>query len=169
MNTVLITILIALLGVLVFQDFKSREISWFLIPLLIIGFIFLGLQRIEITEMLTYFGINFMIVVLNLLGVTLMVSLKEKKLTNILKSYLGLGDVLFFLVLTVVFSPFNFIFFYIGSIFITAIIYGVIMLFNQQQKMLIPLAGAMSLLLIITIVMEQVTPSFQFYQDFMLN
>ena len=169
MNTVLIVILISLLGVLVFQDFKSREISWFLIPLLIVGFVVYGLQRIATEEMITYFGINFMIVVLNLLGVTLIVSLKEKKLTNILKNYLGLGDVLFFLVLTVVFSPFNFIIFYLGSIFITALIYGGIMLFNQQKKVLIPLAGAMSLLLIITIVIEQVTPSFQFYQDFILN
>jgi len=166
---VLVTILICLLGVLVFQDFKSREISWFLIPLLIVGFIVLGLQQIGAEELITYFGINFMIVALNLLGVTLMVSLKERQLTNILKNYLGLGDVLFFLVLTVVFSPLNFIFFYIGSIFITALVYGSIMLFNKQKKVLIPLAGAMSLLLIATILIEQMVPSFQFYQDFILN
>ena len=169
MNIALIAILISLLGVLVFQDFKAREISWFLIPLLIVGFVVLGLQRIGPEELLTYFGINFMIVALNLLGVTLIVSLKERQLTNILKNYLGLGDVLFFLVLTVVFSPFNFIIFYLGSILITALIYGGIMLFNKKKKALIPLAGAMSLLLIFTIVIEQITPSFQFYQDFILN
>lgn len=169
MNIILLTILISLLGVVVFQDFKSREISWFLIPLLIVGFIVFGLQETGTTELLTYFGINFAIVALNLLGVTLMVSLKEKQFTNILKHYLGLGDVLFFLVLTVVFSPFNFIFFYIGSIFITALIYGSIMLFNKQKKMLIPLAGAMSFLLIVTLIITQVTPSFQLYQDFILN
>ena len=158
-----------MLTVVVVQDFKSREISWFLIPLLVVGFVLYALQQIGIDELLIYFGINFMIVALNLLGVTVMVSLKEKRLTNILKNYLGLGDVLFFLVLTVVFSPFNFLFFYLGSIFITAIIYGTVMQFNQQKKMLIPLAGAMSLLLILTLIIEQVTPSFQLYQDFILN
>lgn len=169
MDLALLIILVALLGVLVFQDFKSRAISWFLIPLLIVGFVFYGLQQISIEELITYFGINFLIVALNLLGVTFIVSLKERQLTNILKNYLGLGDVLFFLVLTVVFSPFNFIIFYLGSIFLTALIYGGIMLFSKQKEVLIPLAGAMSLLLVFTMVTEQLVPSVQFYQDFILN
>ena len=98
MQTILLFILIGLLGIVVFQDFKSREISWFLIPLLLIGFTVYGLRQIAMMEFLTYFGINFMLVAVNLLCVTLFVSLKEKKPTNILKNYLGLGDVLFFLV-----------------------------------------------------------------------
>ena len=76
---------------------------------------------------------------------------------------------MFFLVLTVVFSPFNFLAFYLGSILLTAIVYGGIMLISKQKKMLIPLAGAMSLLLIISIIVEQFVPSIQFYQDFILN
>ena len=168
MNLVTLTILIGLLAIVVFQDFKSREISWFLIPLLLVGFIFYSLQQIRTEELLAYFGINLMLVILNLLGVTLMVSLKEKKLTNILKNYLGFGDILFFLVLTVVFSPFNFIAFYLGSILITGIIYGGIILANRQKKVLIPLAGAMSLLLIATIITEKFIPSFQLFQDFNL-
>ncbi|PCI94578.1 MAG: hypothetical protein COB15_13740 [Flavobacteriales bacterium] len=169
MNTVLLLILIGLLGVVVVQDFKSRAISWFLIPLLFIGFIGYALLKMEIIELLTYFGINLTLVLTNLLVVTLVISIKEKKPTNILTNYLGLGDVLFFLVLTVVFSPFNFLAFYLGSILLTAIVYGGIMLISKQKKMLIPLAGAMSLLLIISIIVEQFVPSIQFYQDFILN
>ena len=169
MNTVLLLILIGLLGVVVVQDFKSRAISWFLIPLLFIGFIGYALLKMEIIELLTYFGINLTLVLTNLLVVTLVISIKEKKFTNILTNYLGLGDVLFFLVLTVVFSPFNFLAFYLGSILLTAIVYGGIMLISKQKKMLIPLAGAMSLLLIISIIVEQFVPSIQFYQDFILN
>ncbi len=169
MTFLLLIILIALLGVVVVQDFKSRAISWFLIPLLFVGFIGQALLKMQWTELLTYFGINLLLVVTNLLVVTLVISIKEKKLTNILTDYLGLGDVLFFLVLTVVFSPFNFIAFYLGSILITAIFYGGLMLFSRQRKMLIPLAGAMSLMLIISILIEQLVPSIQFYQDFILN
>ena len=169
MNTVLLFILIGLLGIVVFQDFKSREISWFLIPLLLIGFAVYGLQQIRMEEFATYFGINLMLVMLNLLCVTLFISLKEKKPTNILKHHLGLGDVLFFLVLTLVFSPFNFIFFYLGSILLTALIYGGLIVFNKKKKVLVPLAGAMSLMLIVTMLIDQLTPSFHFYQDYILN
>jgi Flp pilus assembly protein protease CpaA len=169
MNIALLVILVCLLGVVVFQDFKSRAISWFLIPLLFVGFIAYGLLMIQPVELLTYFGINFMLVAVNLLCVTLFISLKEKRFTNILKDYLGLGDVLFFLVLTVVFSPFNFIFFYLGSILLTALIYGGIILINKEKKLLIPLAGVMSLILIVAIAAEQIIPSFKFYQDLILN
>jgi Flp pilus assembly protein protease CpaA len=169
MNSALLAILILLLAVVVAQDFKDRAISWFLIPLLFIGFIAYGLLQIHPLELLTYFGINFMLVAVNLLCVTLFISMKEKRITNILKNYLGLGDVLFFLVLTVVFSPFNFIFFYLGSIFLTTLVYGVLQLISKEKQRLIPLAGVMSLLLLVTIVAEQLIPSFQFYQDLILN
>jgi len=169
MNSALLAILILLLAVVVAQDFKDRAISWFLIPLLFIGFIANGLLQIHPLELLTYFGINFMLVAVNLLCVTLFISMKEKRITNILKNYLGLGDVLFFLVLTVVFSPFNFIFFYLGSIFLTTLVYGVLQLISKEKQRLIPLAGVMSLLLLVTIVAEQLIPSFQFYQDLILN
>jgi hypothetical protein len=169
MQAILVFILIFLLGVVVVQDFKSRAISWFLIPLLFSGFIVYGLLQINAMELLTYFGINFMLVAVNLLCVTLFISIKEKRLTNILKNYLGLGDVLFFLVLTVVFSPFNFIFFYLGSILLTTLIYGVLFLISKEKQRLIPLAGVMSLLLLVTLIAEQMMPSFQFYQDHILN
>ena len=111
MDLALLIILILLLGVVVYQDFKNKEISWFLIPLLFIGFVINALLSVEFNELFIHFGINFLIVSINLLGVTILISLKEKKITNILKTYLGLGDVLFFLVLTVAFSPINFVLF----------------------------------------------------------
>ena len=162
MQFIVLLILISLLAVVVFQDFKSRAISWVLIPLLFIGFIAYGILTIEVGELITFFGINLYIVFSSLLGATLIISIKNRKLTNIINTYLGLGDVLFFVVLTTVFSPINFILFFIGSIFITGIIYGVFSLFNRKQVVLTPLAGAMSLLLIISIIIEQLSPSVQF-------
>lgn len=169
MTLVLLVILISLLAVVVFQDFKNRAISWFLIPLLFIGFIGYAILTIETGELLTYFGINLYIVFSSLLGATLIISIKNKKLTNIINTYLGLGDVLFFVVLTTVFSPINFILFFIGSIFITSIVYGGIALFNRKKQILTPLAGAMSVLLILTIVLEQLMPNFQLYQDIIFS
>jgi len=98
-----------------------------------------------------------------------MISLKEKKITNIIDSHLGLGDVLFFIVLTVAFSPVNFIVFYLGSVLLTSLIYGGIVLITKNQGTLIPLAGAMSLLLIVALIMDETSSSLHFYQDIFIN
>ncbi len=169
MTVVLLIILVSLLTVVVVQDFKSREISWFLIPLLFIGFIAYAILNIGISELLTYFGINLYIVFSSLLGATIIISIRNRKLTNIINTHLGLGDVLFFVVLTTVFSPINFILFYIGSIFIASLIYGGIALFSKQHQLLTPLAGAMSVLLIITIVLDQFISTIQCYQDIIFS
>src|SRR5690606_28427269 len=123
MNIALFVIFIGLLSVVIYQDFKNREISWFLIPLLLIIGVTNALISIDYKDFLTYAGINLTIVILNLLSVTLFISIKEKKIKNIIDTYLGLGDVLFFFVLTVLFSPFNFIIFFIGSVLLTSIVY----------------------------------------------
>ena len=80
MQPILLVILITILLVVVYQDFKSRAISRFLIPLLLI-----------------------------------------------------VGDVLFFIVLTTLFSPINFVVFFIGSIFLITLIYGGVMLFRKKK------------------------------------
>lgn len=165
MELLLPILLISLLAVLTVQDFKSRAISWFLIPLLFIGFIAYGLIEIELDELVLYFSINSYIVLSCLFGVTLIVSLRAKKLTNILKEHLGLGDVLFFLILTVAFSPINFLGFYIGSILMSCLIYGVIILSNKKETIPFPLAGGMSLMLIIALITSHYIPVFNFYQD----
>lgn len=165
MELTLLFILLGLLALVVFQDFKSRSISWFLIPLLFAAFIGSALLKIDTQEFITYSGINLIIISMNLLGVTLFVWLKEKKLKNIVDSYLGLGDILFFLVLTTVFSPLNFIVFYLGSIILITVIYGSIILFNKQTKTLIPLAGAMSVLLIMVLIADVMLSRFNVYQD----
>src|SRR5690606_7363175 len=67
-------------------------------------------------------------------------------------------------------SPINFVVFFIGSIFLITLIYGGVMLFRKQKNTLIPLAGAMSLVLIAVLLVQQFTTSFHLYQDlFIIN
>ena len=170
MQPILLAILIAILLVVVYQDFKSRAISWFLIPLLLMVVLTNAVMTINIEELTIFLGINLLLVLVNMLGVTLIISVKEKRIKNIINSYLGLGDVLFFIVLTTLFSPINFVVFFIGSIFLITLIYGGVMLFRKQQNTLIPLAGAMSLVLIAVLLVQQFTTSFHLYQDlFIIN
>lgn len=164
MNLILLIILIALLIVIVFQDFKWRAISWFILPLLLITIITKALSDIDLKELMINSGINLLIVLINLLGVTLLISFKEKRLTNIIDNYLGLGDILFFIILCTLFSPINFILFFLGSILLITLIYGLISLIKQKQ-VLIPLAGAMSALLITALLIQEYFYEFNFYND----
>lgn len=168
MNLFVLILQICLLGVIIWQDFKNRSISWFLIPLFLLVVVAKGLFAIHFNELLEYTIINLVLVIINLIGVTLLVSLKEKKITNIVDSYLGLGDILFFLVLTVVFSPINFVAFYFGSIVLLTVIYGLSTLFHKNKQQLVPLAGGMSILLIITLLVEQAQTTFSCYNDILV-
>ncbi len=167
MELLLLIIPIGILMILVIQDFKSREISWFIIPLLFVVFTVKAILKIDVDELLIYFGINSLIVCTNLLGVCIMVSLKEKKITNILNTYLGLGDVLFFLLITIVFSPLNFFIFFMGSVLVCSIVYGLMLLINKKKQLPFPLAGAMSLMLIAASIIEYLNSSIHFYQDYL--
>jgi hypothetical protein len=166
MQVILLIIAVLLLSVIVYQDFTKRAISWFLIPMLLVVFIANGLLQINIEEFAWYSGINLFQIILNLLGVTLLISIKEKKLTNILNSHIGLGDILFFLLLATVFSPINFMVFYYGSILISLIVYGSIKLIDKSNQKPAPLAGLMSVMLVIVIIIEQSTSLIHFYDDF---
>lgn len=80
MQPILLAILIAILLVIVYQDFKSRAISWFLIPLLLMVVLTNAIVTINIEELTIFSGINLLLVLVNLLGVTLIISVKEKEL-----------------------------------------------------------------------------------------
>ncbi|MDB3887378.1 hypothetical protein N9344_00330 [bacterium] len=164
MTFILSFIILIFLTVLTYQDFKSRSINWVLIPILFLAFVVKGFLEISYQELFNHFVVNILIVIVNLLGVTILISLKEKKFTNIIDTQLGLGDVLFFVVLAVAFSPINFLIFYLGSVFITTLIYGIIMLKNKEQTF-IPLAGAMSIMLAFMLIIEQTT-RLNFYRSY---
>lgn len=157
--------LMILLSVVVVQDLKYREISWFLIPLLLCSFLAKGLFLISSHQLIGYSLYNVGFIAIQLLVLTAYMSVKNKKLTNIVNSYLGLGDVLFFIVICVAFSPVNFIFFYVLSLLFTLggfIAYNILI---KKAKKEIPLAGAMAMVMTTLILVNQWMPQFNFYND----
>lgn len=157
--------LVVFLGIVVFQDLKERQISWFLIPLLLCFFCAKGLYLISSDQLLGYSLFNIGFITVQLLVLTVYMSIKNKKLTNIVNSYLGIGDVLFFIVICVAFSSINFIFFYVVSLIFTlggVIGYNILV---KNAKKEIPLAGAMAIVMIALILINQWMPQFDFYND----
>lgn len=158
-------VLITLLSLIVYQDFKSRAISWILLPLLIGLLFYKGLAIMELKSVF-YFGLfNLSFVIVHLLILTIYMSVKNRRITNIIDTYIGLGDILLFVVLCFAFSPFNFIFFFVISILITIISVLVYKLITKNEYKEIPLAGAQSMLMILILVYSNVIHPVQLYND----
>jgi hypothetical protein len=153
---------------IVFQDFKQRQISWFLIPLSFAGFAYKA--SLYKDSSIADFLLNTGFILLQLICITIYFSIKNKKFLNIIDTHLGLGDILFFVVICTVFSPLNFIAFYMISMISTLLAIIAYNLFSSRQTKDIPLAGAMAGALIILMITTWAIPGIDFYNDgYLLN
>ena len=145
-------LLFVCLGVIAFQDFRERQISW--IPLVLLFFFFgwKALLAMDSDSLFFNVAVNTGFIVFQLIVLTLWMSIRNKKWINIIDTYLGLGDILFFIALTTAFAPVQFIVFYSASLFIT--LCGVLTgrLLSKRTNPEIPLAGSMAAVLMICIV-----------------
>lgn len=129
------------LALILFQDYKERQVYWFLFPLigLLGGALFF--KKVSIEIFINAVLINLIFVLFLLLIVLLYARLKLK--TNILNT-IGLGDILFFLFSTVFFSSVSFI-----IIFISALIFSLLLHLykkpSSEYQVTVPLAGYMAL------------------------
>jgi hypothetical protein len=155
---------------LIYQDFRDRKISFFSIPLLFFLFLIYSSFFIERQELALFFAVNFSFVLLQILLLIIYLSIKKNKLINITKEHLGLGDILFFFVLTIAFSPVNLMLFFVLSLLLTVLFS---MAFNLKKAntfhTTIPLAGYMSLFLIPVFTATLFTDNFNLYSNSLLN
>lgn len=157
---VILNILIILcLAFIVVQDIRQRAISWILIPLILSAFIYRGLvyENMLLKDVL----LNIAFVSIQLLLLTIYMSIKNKKPVNIVNTYLGLGDVLFFAVICAAFSTLNFIVFYLLSMITTLISMVLYNILSKKKSNDIPLAGGMAGVLIVLMLI----PGINFYDD----
>lgn len=123
-----------------FQDSKERQVHWFLFPIigLLCGVLFYQNTLPEL--FLTSVTINFIFVALLIFVVYLYSKIKLK---NALLKSIGLGDILFFLAVSLSFSTVSFIIIFISSLIFSL---GLHLFISKNQKTVtIPLAGYMSL------------------------
>lgn len=141
---------------IIYEDFKYRAIHWIWLALFtILILVLLPFNFLNVTFNLFLIGVQ-------LLGVTIYFSLKSRKWINITKDFLGIGDILFFLPLCLLFTPENFIWFFISSLIFTLIGYLTQQNISPQKNKTIPLAAWMSIALIIVFTLS-------IYFDFNLN
>lgn len=145
MEIVLLLILISLLGIMAWQDFVFRSISWFLFPLLFILSVLYNVMQTDVYIFAFNFSINFLFVSILLLLLSLYFSLKSKRMVNIINKQIGLGDVLFFISAATFFSPVWYLFFFLFGLMLS-LVFAVFFILLKQKQSLIPLAGIMALL-----------------------
>jgi len=156
--------ILLILGFIVYEDFKFRAVTWYLFPLLAV--IILIENIVVYTSVMSWqnFIINFVFIIVQLIAVTLYLSMKNKKWIWIWEEYLGLGDILFLLVLCLFFSPLNLIVFYLSSLILTVI--AVLLLRKIYPSFaVIPLAGLQSGFLAALIIFNLLTSPMNFKVD----
>lgn len=161
MNLVFQLILSLILVLAFYQDWKYRAIHWFVFPLLAIVSVLVFLWLDLAWEII---GFNLIFVTLVIGCLFLYVSLKEGRLTNIFAKHFGIGDVLFFLAVTPLFSVSNFILFFITGMFLAGIVHLVI---SRNKPSTVPLAGYLSIYIIGLLATDFVFDLNLFYTDFL--
>ena len=152
MNVFSTIVTLLLLGALAFQDFRERKISWFLLPLLFFSLVFSAVNALPVKELAFYFSVNFSFILLQVAVLTIYFSIRKKKITHIANHYIGMGDLLFFVVICAAFSPVNFIIFYCASLVVSLLSILLFYLIARRQIKEIPLAGIFSVVLMLLLI-----------------
>ena len=142
----LVVILISLLSI-AWSDFKSRAVwcAWF--GILLIGILIHKASYFSGVDMLTHLTLNVLILCSYWVGLKIYFYVKFKKNERITDKYLGLGDMVFIIICSVVFTPDFLVSFIIFGAVFGVFFYAIAKLVNPAKTTSIPLAGILSIML----------------------
>lgn len=144
----LLSIILPILPI-IYEDFKYRAIHWVWVAL------FAGIIIIVYPIDWEQSFLNALFMGLQLFLLNIYFSIKNRRWINLFENYLGIGDLVFFLPLCLLFSPVNFILFFIASLSLTLLGYLVYQIsFPDNKVQTIPLAGAMAIVLIFVLLVS---------------
>jgi len=159
-----ILLLISLVYIAI-QDFKYRAISWYWLPFVFIALSYNALSNQPYLDILKFSLVNFVFILLQFILLSVYISVKNRRIMNIIDTYIGLGDLLFFVVLVVAFSPFNFMLFFTFSLLITLVGAFAFKLILKNKSNQIPLAGMQSVTYIFVLIFKNMSDNIDFYDD----
>jgi hypothetical protein len=123
------------------QDYKNRKVYWVLYPLMGVLVFLLQWSKLSHDTVIVNTGVNLFFICLLLLICYLYAKLKLGQ--PLLKTVLGLGDVLFFVFIAFSFSILSFIILFVFSLIFSLVLHLVFQ--HKQTEKTVPLAGYMSL------------------------
>lgn len=164
MLVLLQVIAVLLLLVVFYQDYRHRAVYWILFPLLALVFLGYNLKLRNWEEVKDDLLINLGFIAVQLLLLTIYFSIKYKRPVNISSHLLGWGDILFIVALGFLFSPLNFVLYYLMSLLL--VVTGVLsMKLAGFRPSKIPLAGIQALFLSCVWFVKCCCNCFSFYSD----
>ncbi|MHC1705783.1 MAG: hypothetical protein AB9846_17915 [Tenuifilaceae bacterium] len=146
LQLILKIILIVLLTILFVQDIRSRKVSLYILIasfIVTVTLVFL-VDRINLFD----FGLNTLFILLQLIFLMFYLFVTGRKPSSLLKNYLGIGDILFWVIPAVYFQFLEFILFSLFCYIAIVIGYGILYAI-KRKSITIPLAGFMALFLAI--------------------
>jgi len=132
-------ILIIAFAIVLYQDFKSRIVYWFLYPIIGILAFVIQVNVVPLSVAFVNFGFNILFIVF-LLGIT-SIYIRFKNLD--FKNTIGIGDVLFFVFIAASFSIVSFWVLFVFSLIFSLLLHFI--LTHRKEPATVPLAGYMSL------------------------
>lgn len=162
-------ILCLVLLILAIQDFSIRAVHWILFPILLLLFITDSLSRVDLKDYVSGTAINLLLVCAQGVILFLYYSVQGKKLTNILTSILGLGDILFIIIMAFAFSWTSFIFYYIAGLVFALILWVARLFVSRHPPQLVPLAGLLAVYMIIVIITGVFIPEISRSSNLLIN
>ena len=158
-------ILIIGLAMVIYQDLRYRKIHILSTGLILIGAIlFRGIE-----QLIVFPGVWLIygFLCLNFLAVFIYFSVKNGSVINPFKTHVGLGDVLFLIAIAPIFYLKSYIVFFVTGMLFSLILFVVLKPILKQKT--IPLAGYLSILLLCTITLNEVTDRCDIFLQFNLG
>ena len=160
-------LLILLLLFISFQDFKYKAVWWIAFPIGFILSVLLSYSEISLNDLVFNTLFNLLFIAFQLGVIMLFSWIKFKQFKNIFTHVFGLGDLLFLVMICSLFSPFNFVLFYVLSLAFSLIFYLILKILKIYNDAKIPLAGLQSIFLVIAICIDFFS-KFNFYNDYQI-
>lgn len=161
-------IIILILLLIAYQDIRLRSVSVVLFVLVGVLNFARGVSRVETQTLITYISVNtaFVVIIMSLLTGYLLIRYK-KNVKVIFRDFLGIGDLVFWVMMVPAFSPANYVLFYFFSMLTCAILFPAIKKISQPQDVAtVPLAGMQALFYVGLLVGPAVGFEFNSYKDF---
>ncbi|MFK5855096.1 MAG: hypothetical protein QM503_03120 [Bacteroidota bacterium] len=158
-------ITVGILLVISYEDFTYRLIHWYYFPLVAGLLLLQKVQQEQLYASMINIGVNLLIIIFMLLMTTLIYSARRGKLVLIIDNAIGKADILVFIILCISLSPINLVLFMLLS-FLVAILFQILTYPFTNNARYIPLAGIISTLLSVALILQEKYPFINLTNDF---
>jgi hypothetical protein len=152
------------------QDFRSRTISVWLLPAIVFCLVISQFDAIRVKAHVVNGVFNTGLLLVQFIVLWLVVSLRNRKWTNIINTQIGTGDIVLLVCLTPFFSPLNYFVLFSFVILFSLAVILICRAMNRLKSDYIPFAGLYAIPLIILCALRLFFPEqISFSSDEWLN